>query len=88
MFSSDRITHSVERIKRILDHAGEVKSGGSRSTTASAAGSSDTLQKYSAILTEAYNAVTRLKLTFKDLGTQCQRKPQLFDFLALSSSSS
>jgi hypothetical protein len=36
-----------------------MKSGGTRSTTTSAAGSSDTLQKYSAILTEAYTTVTR-----------------------------
>jgi len=54
----NKITHSVERIKRILDGATASQTIG-RSMSISVLGGADLLQKYSSILTEAYSAVTK-----------------------------
>lgn len=54
----NKITNSVERIKRIIDGAKSNLAKG-RSVSMSATGGADLLLKYSTILTEAYNAVSR-----------------------------
>ncbi len=54
----NKITNSVERIKRIIDGA-KSNLGKGRSVSMSATGGADLLLKYSTILTEAYNAVSR-----------------------------